>query len=42
MDRLRDLETRQDVLREQIEAARHPLPEIHPNVAQVYRRKIGG
>ncbi|WP_051469491.1 hypothetical protein [Chelativorans sp. J32] len=40
MDRLRDLEAKQDMLREQIEAARHPLPDIHPYVAQVYRRKI--
>ena len=40
MDRLRDLEARQDMLRDRIAAAKHPLPDIHPNVAQIYRRKI--
>jgi hypothetical protein len=39
-DRLRKLETRQDTLKERLVRAPEPLPEIHPNVAHVYRSKV--
>jgi len=35
MDRLKDLEGKQDMRREQIATVRHLLTDIHPNVAQV-------
>ncbi|WP_309085774.1 recombinase family protein [Chelativorans sp.] len=40
MDRLRDLEVKQDALRDEMAGASNPLPEIHPNVGQIYRRKV--
>ena len=39
-DRLRELEARQDELAERLSAAPADLPDIHPNVAEIYRRKV--
>ncbi|WP_144865299.1 recombinase family protein [Mesorhizobium sp. J18] len=40
MDRLRELETRQEALQERMATTPEPLPDIHPNVAHIYRRKV--
>jgi DNA invertase Pin-like site-specific DNA recombinase len=40
MDRLRELEARQDELAERLSTAPADLPDIHPNVAAVYRRRV--
>ena len=40
MDRLRELEARQDELRERLATAPADIPDIHPNVAGLYRRKV--
>ena len=40
MDRMRELEARQDELNERLAAVPADLPDIHPNVAIVYRRKV--
>ncbi len=40
VDRLRKLEARQDELEAQLAAAPAAVPDIHPNVADVYRRKV--
>ena len=40
MDRLRELEARPDELNERLAAAPADLPDIHPNIADVYRRKV--
>ena len=40
VDRLRELEARQDELNERLSAASADLPDIHPNIADVYRRKV--
>ncbi|WP_309085512.1 hypothetical protein [Chelativorans sp.] len=40
MDRLRELEVKQDALRDEMAGASNPLPDIYPNVAQIYRRKV--
>ena len=39
-DRLRELEARQDELRERLATAPADIPDIHPNVAGLYRRKV--
>ena len=39
-DRVRELEARQDELAERLSAAPADLPDIHPNVAEIYRRKV--
>ena len=40
-DRLRELEARQDELRERLATAlTADIPDIHPNVADLYRRKV--
>ncbi len=39
-DRLRELEARQDELNERLSAAPADLPDIHPNIADIYRRKV--
>ena len=39
-DRLRELEARQDELAERLAAAPADLPDIHPNIAGIYRRKV--
>ncbi len=41
-DRLRELEARQDELNERLSAAPADLPDIHPNIADIYRRKVEG
>jgi len=40
MDRMRELEARQDELNERLAAIPADLPDIHPNIADIYRRKI--
>ena len=40
VDRLRELEARQDELNERLSAAPADLPDIHPNVADIYRRRV--
>ena len=39
-DRLRELEARQDELTERLSGTPVNLPDIHPNVAGIYRRKV--
>ncbi len=39
-DRMRELEARQDEINERLSAAPADLPDIHPNIADVYRRKV--
>ena len=39
-DRLRELEARQDELTERLAAVPEDIPDIHPNIAVVYRRKV--
>ncbi len=41
MDRLRELEAKQDELTERLSNTLADLPDIHPNVAGIYRRKVG-
>jgi site-specific DNA recombinase len=41
MTRLRELETKQDELTERLSRAPVDIPDIHPNVAGIYRRKVG-
>ena len=40
VDRLRELEARQDGLNERLAAVPADLPDIHPNIAGIYRRKV--
>ena len=40
VDRLRELEARQDELKKHLAAAPPEIPEIHPNVAGIYSRKV--
>ena len=40
VDRLRNLEARQNELEARLAAAPVTLPDIHPNVADIYRRKV--
>ena len=40
IDRLRELEARQDELTERLSGASADIPDIHPNVAGIYRRKV--
>jgi len=40
MDRLRELEAKQDELTERLSRAPADIPDIHPNVAGIYRRKV--
>ena len=39
-DRLRELEACQDELNERLAAAPADLPDIHPSIADIYRRKV--
>ena len=39
-DRLRELEARQDELAERLASAPAELPDVHPNVAEIYRLKV--
>ncbi len=39
-DRLRELEARQDALNERLAAVPADIPDIHPNIAGIYRRKV--
>ena len=40
MDRLRELEARQDELTERLSAVPAEIPDIHPNIADIYRHKV--
>ena len=40
VDRLRELEARQDVLNERLAAIPADLPDTHPNIADIYRRRV--
>ena len=40
VDRLRELEARQDELNERLSAVPADLPDIHPNIADIYRRRV--
>ncbi len=40
MTRLRELEAKQDELTERLSRAPVDIPDIHPNVAGIYRRKV--
>jgi len=40
MDRIRELEARQDEIAGRLSAAPVDIPDIHPNIAIVYRRKV--
>ena len=40
MDRMRELEAREDELNERLAAGPADLPDIHPHVAVIYRRKV--
>ena len=40
VDRLSELEARQDELTEQLTAVPADFPDIHPNIAYIYRRKV--
>jgi hypothetical protein len=38
--RLKELEARQEALQQRLARAPETLPDIHPNVAEIYRRKV--
>ena len=40
VDRLRELEARQDELEARLAAAPAAVPDVHPNIADIYRRKV--
>ena len=40
VDRLRELEARQDELTARLARVPADIPDIHPNVASIYRRKV--
>ena len=40
IDRLRELEARQEELKERLAMVAPEIPDIHPNVAGIYRRKV--
>ena len=40
MDRMRELETRQDEIAERLATVPTDLPDIHPRIADIYRRKV--
>ena len=40
MDRLRDLEARQDELNQRLSAVPADIPDIDPRIADIYRRKV--
>ena len=40
LDRMREMEARQDELNERLAAVLADVPDIHPNIAIVYRRKV--
>ncbi len=41
VDRLLALEAKEDVLRARLAAMPADMPDIHPNIAEIYRRKVG-
>ena len=40
MDRMRELEARQDELNERLAAVPADMPDIHPKIADIYRRRV--
>ncbi len=40
MDRMRELEARQDEIEERLAAVPVDMPDIHPRIADIYRRKV--
>ena len=40
VDRLREFEARQDALTAKLSAAPATVPDVHPNVADIYSRKV--
>lgn len=40
VDRLVELEAKEDVIRARLAAVPVDLPDVHPNIAQIYRRKV--
>ncbi len=40
VERLRDLEAQEDAIRARMNAAPIETPDIHPNLAEIYRRKV--
>lgn len=40
IDRLRDLEAEEDAIRARMEAASIDTPDIHPNIAEIYSKKV--
>ncbi len=40
MDRMRELEARQDELNERLSTVPADMPDIHPKIADIYRRKV--
>ena len=40
VERLRELEAREDALTERLAAVPVDLPDVHPRVAEIYRRKV--
>ena len=40
MERMRELEARQDEINERIAAVPAGMPDIHPKIADIYRRKV--
>ncbi len=40
LDRIRELEAEQDRLRQRLAEAEAPPPDVHPNIAELFRRKV--
>ena len=40
MDRMRELEARQDEINERLSTVPTDMPDIHPKIADIYRRKV--
>ena len=40
VDRLLDLEAQEDAIRARLDAAPADIPDIHPNISEIYRRKV--
>jgi len=40
LDRIRELEAEQDRLRQRLTEAEEPPPDVHPNIAELFRRKV--
>ncbi|MGK9171592.1 recombinase family protein [Inquilinus limosus] len=40
MDRLREIEAKQEQIRRRLAEAEEPPPDVHPNIAELFRRKV--